>query len=101
MKRDLPERSRSGREVARVRRDDHAVTIDSDSVHIVNDLSMDHWDVQSTLIEVDGNALTQLIFNCRHLIFRSGRDLAPEEAQTLLDTMIEDACRLCARSPTL
>jgi len=77
------------------------VTIDSASVWIVNDLRAGDWDIECTLIEVDMSSLWHLIFNYRHLIARSGAEMSFERTRELLDTMIEDARRLCARSPIL
>jgi hypothetical protein len=54
------------------RREDRTVTIDSDKVQIVDDLSLGNWDLESTLIEVDGSSLTALIVNYRHLISSGG-----------------------------
>jgi hypothetical protein len=82
-------------------RDDNSVTIDSEDVHIVDDLSGDRWDLESTLIEVDGSSLMSLIFNYRDLIYRNGPALTHGRTMSLLETMIEDARRLCARSPIL
>lgn len=78
-----------------------AVTIDSERVKIVRDLRGRPWDVQSTLIEVDGGSLLNLIVNCRHLIANGGPDMTFDETSMLLETMIEDARRLCVRSPIL
>lgn len=78
-----------------------AVTIDSERVKIVRDLRGRPWDVQSTLIEVDGGSLLNLIVNCRHLIANGGPDMTFDETRMLLETMIEDARRLCVRSPIL
>jgi hypothetical protein len=77
------------------------VTIDSQFVRIVNDLRLQEWDLESTLIEVDGSSITKLMVNFRHLISRGGPDMTFEETRVLLDTMIEDARRLCVRSPVL
>ena len=77
------------------------VTIDSSFVKIVNDLRIGEWDLESTLIEVDGSSITKLMVNFRHLISRGGPDMTFEETRVLLDTMIEDARRLCVRSPVL
>lgn len=52
--------------------DERTVTIHSDHVEIVNDLKAGTWDLESTLIEVDGSSLTNLIVNYRHLIYRGG-----------------------------
>ena len=78
-----------------------AVTIDSECVKIVNDLRAGEWDLECTLIEVDMSSLYNLIFNYRHLISRGGPDMSFERTRQLLDTMIEDARRLCVRSPIL
>jgi hypothetical protein len=77
------------------------VTIDSRDVKIVNDLRVGEWDLESTLIEVDGTSITKLMVNFRHLISRGGPDMSFEETLGLLDTMIEDARRLGVRSPVL
>ena len=53
-------------------RGDRTVTIDSKNVQIVNDLSKGTWDLEATLIEVDGLSLISLIVNYRHLIHRGG-----------------------------
>ncbi len=58
---------------------DRTVTIQSDHVEIVNDLSLRKWDLESTLIEVDGSSLTNLIVNYRHLIYRGGPALTFNE----------------------
>lgn len=61
------------------RYDDRTVTIHSDYVEIVNDLSAGKWDLESTLIEVDGASLTNLTVNYRHLIHRGGPALTFSE----------------------
>lgn len=86
--------------VAKVRGRD-LITINSDLVRIVNDLHEHQWDLQSTLIEVDGSSLLNLIVNYKHLISRGGPDMSFGETKSLLDMMIEDARRLCVRSPVL
>lgn len=58
---------------------DRTVTIHSDHVEIVSDLSIRKWDLESTLIEVDGSSLTNLIVNYRHLIYRGGPALTFNE----------------------
>ncbi len=78
-----------------------SVTIDSQCVRIVNDLRPGHWDLEATLIEVDGGALLSLIVNYRHLISQGGPDMSFEATRQLLEIMIEDARRLCVRSPVL
>jgi hypothetical protein len=60
-------------------REDRTVTIDSDNVEIVNDFTAGKWDLESTLIEVDGQSLIGLIVNYRHLIHRGGPALTSEE----------------------
>ena len=82
-------------------RADNAVTIDSDCVRIVNDLRLQPWDLQGILIEVDGASLWNLIVNYRHLIAKGGPDMTFEDTEELLETMIENARRLCTRSPIL
>lgn len=41
------------------------------------------------------------MINYRHLISRGGPDMTFEETKELLEIMIEDARRLCTRSPIL
>ena len=77
------------------------VNIDSDCVKLVNDLRIGEWDVQATLIEVDMGSLLDLITNYRSLINQSGPEMSFQETEQLLETMIEDARRLCIRSPIL
>jgi hypothetical protein len=78
------------------------VTIDSAEVRVVNDFRIsDEWDMCGTLIEVDGTSLMSLMVHYRQLIFKGGPDMTFEETRNLLDTMIEDARRLCVRSPIL
>jgi hypothetical protein len=83
------------------RKPDRLVTIDSDNVHIVRDLSNKKWDLEAVLIEVDQSSLMSLISNYQQVIRRGGPDLPMAETLQLLDTMIEDARRLCIRSPVL
>ncbi|KAF1982218.1 hypothetical protein K402DRAFT_210702 [Aulographum hederae CBS 113979] len=80
-----------------------AVTIDSAEVKIVNDLrdNSQQWDVESTLVEVDGSSVVGLMVNYKHLISRGGPEMTFEQTKSLLETMIEDARRLCTRSPIL
>lgn len=87
--------------LARRKRDCNTVTIDSERVTIVNDLRTGDWDLKGLLVEVDCSALWDLMLNYRSLIARGGPDMTFEETRTLLDTMIEDARRLCIRSPIL
>ncbi|KAI9775614.1 MAG: hypothetical protein M1839_001015 [Geoglossum umbratile] len=92
----------SSRSVVKLTKQDKSATIDSERVRIENTLSEpSRVDVQSTLIEVDGKPLLALIFNCRDLIFRVGPQLSLEDTVGLLEGMIEDARRLCERSPNL
>lgn len=83
------------------RKPDRLLTIDSENVQIVNDLSKERWDLEAVLIEVDQSSLIALISNYQGLIRRCGPDLSLAETIQLLDTMIEDARRLCIRSPSL
>ena len=78
-----------------------AVTIDSEHVEIVEDLRGGNWDLEATLIEVDGISLLDLVTNYRHLVSRGGPNINFDETRRLLDLMIEDARRLCVRSPVL
>jgi hypothetical protein len=78
-----------------------AITIDSKHVVIANDLRGGKFDMEATLIEVDGVSLLGLMVNYRYLISRTGVNMTFEENRNLLDTMIEDARRLCVRSPVL
>ncbi|MCJ1358322.1 MAG: hypothetical protein MMC33_008321 [Icmadophila ericetorum] len=78
------------------------VTIDSDAVAIVNDLRVEGvWDIQATLIEVDMPSLLGLITNYKYLISTIGPGMSSTNASQVLETMIEDARRLCIRSPVL
>ncbi|KAL9607950.1 MAG: hypothetical protein Q9167_007188 [Letrouitia subvulpina] len=77
------------------------VTIDSEHVHLVDDLRTGQWDVQGMLIEVDGASLWDLMVNFRHLISQGGPGMSDSETSMVLERMIEDARRLCARSPIL
>lgn len=83
------------------KRDPDAVTIDSDRVTVVNDLRSGNWDLRGLLVEVDWSSLWDLIVNYRNIIAGGGPDMTFEETRDLLETMIEDARRLCIRSPIL
>ena len=83
------------------RRNIDTVTIDSDRVTIVKDLRSKNWDLSGLLVEVDGSSLWGLMLNYKHLIAQGGPEMTFEETRDLLDTMIEDARRLCIRSPIL
>ena len=78
-----------------------AVTIDSDQVKLVTDLQTGQWELEAMLIEVDGAALTNLITKFRHLIVMGGSKLSFEKTKSTLEAIIEDARRLCMRSPIL
>jgi hypothetical protein len=78
-----------------------AVNIDSEYVKVVEDLRSGEWDIDATLIEIDGGSLNSLICNYRSLISRTGPDTTFQETKFLLETMIEDARRVCIRSPIL
>ena len=80
---------------------DRFITIDSMNVSIVSDLSSDNWDLEALLVEVDSSSLMDLISNYQRIISRGGPDLPTAETIQLLDVMIEDARRLCVRSPIL
>jgi len=102
---------------------DRIVTIDSKHVKMVNDLASEKWDLEGLLVEVDQSSLMSLIFNYRQIIHRGGANLPCAETVSLpcrrsllhlvlgfgltsakiklLDMMIEDARRLCVRSPIL
>ena len=77
------------------------VTIDSERVTIAHDLRHGDWDLRGLLVEVDWSSLWDLMVNYRSLIARGGPQMTFDETTTLLDTMIEDARRLCIRSPIL
>ena len=83
------------------RRYPDTVTIDSERVTIVKDLRTGDWDLRGLLVEVDWSSLWDLMMNYRNLIAGGGPDMTFEETRTLLETMIEDARRLCIRSPIL
>jgi hypothetical protein len=89
------------RTVAVRRATDRFVTIDSKNVHIVNDLSSDNWDLEALLVEVDSSSLMDLISAYQRIINRSGPDLPTAETIRLLEDMVENARRLCVRSPIL
>lgn len=74
------------------RADERTVTIHSDHVKIVNNLSAGTWDLECTLIEVDGSSLVNLIVNYRHLIYRGGPAL--NFAETVFENYSCPTCRL-------
>jgi hypothetical protein len=80
-----------------------AVTIDSDEVKIVRNLQehKDLFDVQSTLIEIDGTSFVNLIVRYKLIIQRGGTTLSLIDTKDLLESMMEDVRRLCHRSPLL
>ncbi|KAL8890304.1 MAG: hypothetical protein Q9215_002533 [Flavoplaca cf. flavocitrina] len=96
----LDQRKLLARSVARKQNPD-TVTIDSERVTIVNDLRKGSWDIRGLLVEVDWSSLWDLIVNYRNIIAGGGPDMTFEETKSLLETMIEDARRLCIRSPIL
>lgn len=51
------------------------------------------------MVEVDWSSLWDLMVIYRNLIAGGGPEMTFEETRTLLETMIEDARRLCIRSP--
>lgn len=78
-----------------------AVTIDSEYVRIVNDLRAGEWDLEATLIEVDGISLTNLIISGRHLIAQGHPVMTFAKTKMLLETIMEDTLLFWTRSPTL
>ncbi|ERF72767.1 hypothetical protein EPUS_09414 [Endocarpon pusillum Z07020] len=98
-----PERIFPGqrRALASRKRPADTLTIDSERVTIVNDLRLGNWDLRGLLVEVDWSSLWDLMVNYRNLIAGGGPEMTFEETRTLLETMIEDARRLCIRSPIL
>ena len=86
---------------ARRNRDPDTVTIDSACVTIVKDLRIGDWDLRGLLVEVDWSSLWDLMVNYRNLIAGGGPEMTFKETETLLETMIDDARRLCVRSPIL
>jgi len=84
---------------------ENMVNIDSDHVHLVKDLRVKEWDLQSTLIEVDGKSLVALMLEFRHLIKQTTAADASAtsfaEMASILERMIENARRLCMKSPIL
>lgn len=81
---------------------DEPVTIDSSCVQVVHELrGGDGWDMQATLIEVDEDALLGLMINYRHIISSGTPGASFTQTCRLLETMMENARRLCVRSPIL
>lgn len=80
-----------------------AVTIDSEQVSIVADLRSHagEFDLESTLIEVDGPSLLSLMVSYKILIQRRDPASNLDENKTLLETMMEAVHRLYRRSPIL
>ena len=89
------------KEFLRRKRYSDTVTIDSERVKVVKDLRTGQWDLRGLLVEVDWKSLWDLMINYRSLIAKGGPDMTFDETRTLLETMIEDARRLCIRSPIL
>jgi len=80
---------------------DHVCNIDSSEVKLVKDLRAGTWDIESTLIEVDSSALTNLMVNFRRLNMVGGPQMEFTEMAVILEQIVEDARRLCLRSPIL
>jgi len=82
---------------------DHALTIDSDCIDIINKERKItcEYDITSTLIEIDMQSISNLLANFREIISSGGRNVSPKDITVILDTMINDVRRLCSRSPTL
>ena len=87
--------------LTRRHQDQDTVTIDSEKVIVVNDLSDREFDLRGLLVEVDWSSLWDLITDYRTLIARGGPEMTFEETKDLLETIIENARRLCIRSPIL
>ncbi|KAF2670095.1 hypothetical protein BT63DRAFT_229370 [Microthyrium microscopicum] len=79
------------------------VTIDSDHVKMVQDLRLHQgqFDLESTLIEVDGHAMMNVIVKYRLLTQQGGAAENFNDAKDLLESMMEDVRRLCEKSPLL
>ena len=93
---------RSQRRTKVLRESPHdAVTIDSSCVKLVSDLRSEKWDLEGMLIEVDGSSLSDLMIRFRHLIAIGGPSMTFAETKMVIELMIEDARRLCLRSPIL
>ncbi|KAH0537543.1 hypothetical protein FGG08_005678 [Glutinoglossum americanum] len=100
---DVPNRNPNGTPIEPLGRQDEYDTIDSDLVKIVHDLS-EHagkFDTESTLVEVDHDAMVSLMVRYRHVVMRNGPQSANASVREVLDTMIEDARKLAQRSPIL
>ena len=87
--------------LARLNRDPDTVTIDSECVTIVKDIRNGDWHIRGLLVEVDWSSLWDLMVNYQTIIARGGPDMTFKETRDFLETMIEDARRLCIRSPIL
>ncbi|KAL8937938.1 MAG: hypothetical protein Q9211_003437 [Gyalolechia sp. 1 TL-2023] len=90
-----------GMALARKRQPRDSVTIDSHHVRLVDDLTKEEWDLQGLLVEVDASSLWDLMLNFRRLISEGGPGMSDSETSMVLEKMIEDARRLCTRSPIL
>jgi hypothetical protein len=77
--------------------------IDSNSVSIVWDFSnhRGEFEMECTLIEVDHHAMVDLIFNFGHEIGQKGGTMENATTLKILDNLIDDAKKLCQRSPAL
>jgi hypothetical protein len=88
------------RDVGQAGRND--VVTDSDCVKIVHNLRVSvenekkglDFDVQATLVEVDQSSLMHLNTNFKWLIAQTGSDMNNQEAERVLNIMIEHARRL-------
>ena len=87
--------------LTRRKRNSDTVTIDSECITIAKDLRSGDWDLRGLLVEVDWSSLWDLMVNYRNLIAGGGPEMTFDETRSLLETMIEDARRLCIRSPIL
>jgi len=79
------------------------VAIDSEYVKIVYNFNdwKGRFDIECTLIEVDYYAMVDLIFRYRHELSKKGTQMENASMLEVLNTMIDDARKLCQRSPAL
>lgn len=89
---------------ALIKRDiqDHLLNINSEYIEIIHKdpVVASSYDIISTLIEVDMQSIISLLANFRNVISSNG-DVSSKKITKILHTMINDARRLCTRSPTL
>ena len=90
-------------EIVRREKRHHPLTIDSDEVKLFHNIPQhnEDFDVTATLVEVDMLSMKALIENYNKIISDTGKQMSQAETVGVLDTMIADVRRLCARSPRL